>query len=90
MKLKMYVRIQCPWTEGEDSGKTRGDITTMEENEFTWKVILKWATASEATHFPGAKFPIVKANTGNQLYLCVYCIYIYTYIASYICIYTYI
>ena len=46
----------------------------MEENEFTWKVILKWATASEATHFPGAKFPIVKANTGSQY---VYTVYTY-------------
>ena len=37
----------------------------MEEQKFTWKVILKWATASEATHFPGPKFPIVITNTGT-------------------------
>ena len=89
--IQLYM--QCPWKEQENNGKTScetiGNITTVEEEKFTWKVILKWATASEAAHFPGPKFPIVNTNTGMHIQLAMYAyIAIGTYIRIIILMYT--
>ena len=63
--------IQCPWNEG-CGGKA--DIKTIIKEKFDWKVLLKWATASEPTNFPGTQPLIVITSTGK--------IYIYIYICS--------
>ena len=60
----LIVNMQCPWNEEESDGRTSDDITKIVKEEFDWKVLLKWATASKFNHFPGTKPLIIITDTG--------------------------